>query len=325
VQAFAVADDVASMWAATNDGDRQRVVARAVRYAWRRIPTPWRRSRSAQTIEILFWRGRFRFRTARRVAIVQDLTTIVHPELHTPGNVAEFDEFLRYVHRHATEVWTISAHSRADIVNKTRLCPSRVSVMSMSVHPRYISPEVELGVLALHSISAPYVIAVGTVEPRKNLRRFVRACELLRKEPSFSGCAIVIAGPRGWDDGFAEFVQNSEVAARVRLLGFVPGEHLPSLYHFAEAVIYPSVYEGFGLPVLEAMCSSAVVLTSRSSSLPEVLGDDEWLFDPYDTEDIARLLLRAVELPPADRDECRRRSRQRAESRLVSPMPAAFV
>jgi alpha-1,3-rhamnosyl/mannosyltransferase len=169
----------------------------------------------------------------------------------------------------------------------------------------------------MHGVSAPYVLAVGTLEPRKNLRRLVRACELLQREVAFEGCELVIVGPRGWDDDFSQFVFNSSIASRIRLVGFVPDEHLPSLYHFSKAVVYPSVYEGFGLPVLEAMCSSAVVLTSRSSSLPEVLGDDQWLFDPYDVEDIARVLLRAMELGRTERDECCRENRLRGQDRLV--------
>src|SRR5439155_1739881 len=162
----------------------------------------------------------------------------------------------------------------------------------------------------------PYVLSVGTIEPRKNLRRLVKAFELLKDEDSAKDLSLVLVGPSGWDSGFRDFLIASDVVSRVRTMGFVPTEHLPSLYHFAAAVIYPSLYEGFGIPVLEAMCSSAIVLASRSSSLPEVLGHDGILFDPFRTEDIAVALLRALTLSAAEAAAYRRRCRQRAEAHL---------
>jgi glycosyltransferase involved in cell wall biosynthesis len=167
---------------------------------------------------------------------------------------------------------------------------------------------------------------VGCIEPRKNLRRLVRAFELLTEEEAARNHLLVLVGPQGWDEGFPRFLMESDAYPRIRTLGFVPLEHLPSLYHFASAVIYPSVYEGFGLPVLEAMSASSVVLASATSSLPEVLGDGGILFDPYRTEGIAAAMLQALSMTPADAAEYRRRSRSRAETLLerssrMSPLP----
>jgi glycosyltransferase involved in cell wall biosynthesis len=309
-------DDLVAAWVEANGRPRQRYAARLVRFLWRRLPAPWRRAPSSNTIEVLFWRGRFKWRDSHRIAIVQDMTTRIHPELHTEGNVAEFDEFLGYVQRHAHAIATVSEQSRIDIIDRTRICPESVSVIPMPVHPEYVRPTLSRAFVIAHGITTPYMLSVGTVEPRKNLRRLVRAFELLKNEPAAHGLVLVLAGPAGWDVGFRDFLVESDVCSRVRLLGFVPVEHLPSLYHFASAVIYPSLYEGFGLPVLEAMCSSGIVLASRLSSLPEVLGEDGMLFDPYDTEDIARALLRALELSPTDAASYRQRCRRRAEAHL---------
>ena len=315
-QSIVLLDEVLTACAEATSRGRMRWSARMVRFCWRRLPAPRGSAPSPGTIEILFWRGRFKWRDSRRIAIVQDLTTRVHPELHTPGNVAEFDEFIGYVQRHAHTITTVSENSRRDIIDRIAVCPDAISIMSEPLHPQYASPVFSRGFITMHRLTTPYVLAVGTIEPRKNLRRLVRAFELLREETAARDVTLVFAGPSGWDPGFREIMLQSDVASRIRLLGYVPLEHLPSLYHFASAVIYASVYEGFGLPVMEAMCSSAVVLTSRVSSLPEVLGADGMLFDPYDCTDIARALLAALSLSPADQASYRQRCRRRAEAHL---------
>jgi glycosyltransferase involved in cell wall biosynthesis len=265
------------------------------------------------TIEVVVWRGRFRWTESRRVAIVQDLTTRIHPELHTPGNVADFEEFLGYVQRHATKIATISDHTRNDLIDRLRVFPDSVSVIPMPLHPCYVQPRFDRAFVAAHGIRQPYVLCVGCIEPRKNLRRLVRAFEMLKEEPSAGQHLLVFAGPKGWDEAFPRDLIQSDIYRRIRMLGFVPTEHLPSLYHFATAVAYPSLYEGFGLPVFEAMSSSSVVVASRTSSIPEVLGDAGVLFDPLSTDAIAGALLQALTLTPADAADFRRRARRRAE------------
>jgi glycosyltransferase involved in cell wall biosynthesis len=268
------------------------------------------------TIEVIVWRGRFRWRRSRRIAIVQDLTTRIHPELHTPRNVADFDDFLAYLHRHAESVATVSEHSRQDIIDRLAVFPDQVSIMPMPVHPCHVQPRFERAFIGLHGIDQPYVLCVGCIEPRKNLRRLVRAFELLIEEDAAKNHLLVLVGPQGWDEGFVGALANSAAHSRIRILGFVPTEQLPSFYHFASAVVYPSVYEGFGLPVLEAMCASSVVLASRVSSLPEVLGEDGILFDPYSTEAIAAAMRRALRMTEEESAAYRRRCRAAADARF---------
>jgi alpha-1,3-rhamnosyl/mannosyltransferase len=134
------------------------------------------------------------------------------------------------------------------------------------------------------------VLAVGTLEPRKNLPRLIAAWTRLPEELR-SAHALALVGPRGWDD---EEVLAAARAAGVRLLGRVGDAQLHALYANATAFAYPSLYEGFGLPVLEAMAAGAPVLTSLSSSLPEVAGDAALLVDPRDTAAIAAGLERLL-------------------------------
>jgi glycosyltransferase involved in cell wall biosynthesis len=287
-------------------------VARAIR--WCRLavlPDP------REITEVIVWRGRFRWRRSRKVAVVQDLTTLIHPELHTPRNVSDVDEFLAYVHRRAETIVTISESSRRDIIERLSVFPGAVSVIPMPVHPCFVQPQFDRRVVLAHGIDRPYILTVGCIEPRKNLRRLARAFELVQDEPAFRDVALVIVGPQGWDDSFVRDLADAGSSRRVRVAGVVPTEHLPSLYHFASAVVYPSLYEGFGLPIFEAMCSSAVVLASRTSSMPEVLGEGGMVFDPYDEKAIAATMLHALKMTAAGAIAYRQRCRDQAEMRLA--------
>lgn len=276
------------------------------------------------TIEVIAWRGRYRWTQSRHVAIVPDLTTKIHPELHTPENVAEFDTFLSYVQRHAHNIVTLSEHSRRDILERLSVFPDSVSVMPVPIHPLYVKPHFDRSFVAAHGVRDPYFLCVGTIEPRKNLRRLVEAFELSSRRLHARNHVLVLAGPRGWDDDFARFVSDSEACSRIRMIGFVPIEHLPSLYHFAAAVVYPSLYEGFGLPVLEAMASSGMVLASSTTSLPEVIGDG-LTFDPYDVNAIAAAISNALSMSNQEQSIYRRRCRSRAESLLARATQAAPI
>lgn len=131
-----------------------------------------------------------------------------------------------------------------------------------------------------HGLDRPYVLSVGTLEPRKNLPRLIEAFASLAPEER-GGARLALVGARGW-----EREELDAVLARhpdlVRVLGFVDEEDLPGLYRGAELFAYPSIYEGFGLPVLEAMHAGAAVLTSPVSSLPEVAGGSALYADPHD-------------------------------------------
>ena len=264
---------------------------------------PRGRAPSNRAIEVLFWRGTFRWRDSHRIAIVQDLTTKVHPEWHTAANVREFDEYLHYAERYAHTIATISEHSRRDIIDRVPVDPESVSIFPMPIHPQYRHPSFDRA----EAYAEPYVLCVGTIEPRKNLRRLVEAFVQATQNH-----VLLLAGPEGWDP---EFLRQPR-SARVRYLGFVELQRLPSLYHYASAVIYPSLYEGFGLPLFEAMCSSAIVLASSTTSMPEVVGRDALTFDPYRTEDMTACLRRALGMTREEADAYRLQCRRRAEELL---------
>jgi glycosyltransferase involved in cell wall biosynthesis len=295
------------------DGYRAPLFKRAALRVHNLLRAPRCRAGRRRVVEILTWRGRFRFRDSRRLAYVPDLTTRIGPEWHTAANIREFEEYLAYARHFAGTLATVSEHSRKDIVERLGWPAERVSVAPSHIHPLFFSAAAASSeVPSAYALSGRYLLSVSTVEPRKNLRRLVRAFEKLVEERR-AGLTLVLAGPRGWDEGFDRFLAESDAYPQVRRLGFVPLEHLPALYRSAAAFVYPSVYEGFGLPVLEAMAAGALVAASRTSSLPEVLGPEGIYFDPYDVDGIAAALRRILALDGAENEARRAAARARAE------------
>jgi glycosyltransferase involved in cell wall biosynthesis len=144
-----------------------------------------------------------------------------------------------------------------------------------------------------YGIVGRYLLYVGTLQPRKNLARVIDAFAGLAGDPALAGVQLVLAGKRGWlyDDLFAQ-VTRLGLTSRVVFPGYVEEADLPALLSGALALVFPSLYEGFGIPVLEAGACGVPVITSKTSSLPEVAGDAALLVDPHDVDAIADALLR---------------------------------
>jgi glycosyltransferase involved in cell wall biosynthesis len=152
-------------------------------------------------------------------------------------------------------------------------------------------------VLDKYTLSAHYILSVGTIQPRKNYARLIEAFSIFLKKNKqrFRKIELVIVGKRGWlYDDILQAPAKFGIKTHVRFLQFVPDDELRALYKNALCFALPSLYEGFGLPVLEAMANSCPVVVSRSSSLPEIAADAGIYVDPEDVSDIAKGLLTAV-------------------------------
>jgi glycosyltransferase involved in cell wall biosynthesis len=149
-------------------------------------------------------------------------------------------------------------------------------------------------VLERYQLSQPYILYVGSIEPRKNLLRLLQAYARLRKD--LPGWKLVLVGARNaWKSTpISEEMRKLNLAPWVQLTGYIPEEDLPALYNGAGLFAFPSLYEGFGLPVLEAMACGTPVITSNVSSLPEVAGDAALLVDPYNVEEIAAAMVNVL-------------------------------
>jgi len=186
--------------------------------------------------------------------------------------------------------------TRADLVRHYGVAESKVHVVHLgrdeSLAPVH-DPQVRAAARVHAGIGERYLFYVGTLQPRKNLSRVVQAFARLAGAPGMHDVQLVLAGKRGWlyDELFAE-VERCGLGGRVLFPGYVDGADLPALYGGALGFVYPSLYEGFGIPVLEAQACGVPVMTSNNSSLPEVAGDAALLVDPTDVDAIAEAMRR---------------------------------
>lgn len=249
-----------------------------------------------------------RRRRCPAVVTVHDLAFLRYPEILT----AESRRHYRQACDSLASVERIIAdshHTAADLQELLAVPADRIRVVHLAPTPLGPppAPEAVAAVRQRYQLEAPFLLYVGTLEPRKNLGTLLRAFARVR---SREAVRLVLAGPRGWLDEpiVAEAARHGE---RVRLLGPVPADALAALYAAAAAFVFPSLYEGFGLPPLEAMAAGTPVVAARASCLPEVLGDAALLVPPLDEEALAEAL-RAVLADPALRADLRARGKARA-------------
>jgi glycosyltransferase involved in cell wall biosynthesis len=207
--------------------------------------------------------------------------------------------------RRAAALPCISEATRADLVRLFPAASAKASVIPLAADPAFSGAVSAAGHPSLQG--KPYVLAVGTLEPRKNLERLMQAWWALDDEAR-AGHVLALVGPVGWD---AAPILQAASDQGARLLGRVSEDELRALYAGASAFAYPSLYEGFGLPILEAMAAGAPVVTSNLSSLPEVAGDAALLVDPTDPTAIGAALTRLLH-DPALAEDLRTRGRARA-------------
>ncbi|MFQ6100789.1 MAG: glycosyltransferase family 4 protein [Anaerolineae bacterium] len=246
------------------------------------------------------------------VLTVHDLIFRHLPAHHKPLNRWYLNAGLPFYCRRATHIIAISECTRRDLIAAYDVPPEKVTVIYEAADSRFRPqpPETVAAVQARYGLPERYLLFVGTIEPRKNLARLLGSFEAVHAEGLTDG--LVIVGRRGWlyGDFFAR-LERSPVRDAVIFPGYVPDEHLPALYAGAQALALPSLYEGFGLPVLEAMACGTPVACSDTSSLPEVAGDAALLFNPNEVESITaalRRLLRDADL----RTDLRRRGFEQA-------------
>lgn len=227
----------------------------------------------------------------RNAVVIHDAAALRFPEFYSRAYVAWQRAVLPAIARRARLVVTVSEFSRGEIVELLGVPPERVAVVPGGVDERFDpAAESEPARRAL-GLARPYVLTVASRIARKNLSALDPAARALREE----GIDLVAAG------GGRPHLQAEGAPGEVRLLGHVPDEHLPGLYAGARAFVLPSLYEGFGLTVVEAMASGVPVVAADRGALPETAGGAALLADPEDPEAIASALLRAA----ADGDERR--------------------
>ena len=251
-------------------------------------------------------------RSIPTVLTVHDLIFRHLPAHHKPLNRWYLNLALPLFCRRATHIIAISECTRGDLVAAYGVPPEKVSVIHEAADPSFRPQPPDLVETARVRYGLPqrYLLFVGTIEPRKNLTRLLSAFEAVRAEGLSDGLAIV--GRRGWlyEDFFAQ-LERSPARESVVFPGYVPDEDLPVIYAGAQALVFPSLYEGFGLPVLEAMACGTPVAASNASSIPEIGGDAALYFAPQDEEAMTATVRRILVAPDLAAD-LRRRGPARA-------------
>ena len=245
-------------------------------------------------------------RRARLTATIHDVTAWTMPELHPASNRRAEKNFAELA-RSADRLIAVSQCTKDDAVRVLGLDPGRITVIHSGVADPYFDPAAEAieSVRDRYGLARPYVLFVGTIEPRKNLDLLIEAFQSLPKSLREEH-QLVIAGPMGW--------APPETRARLesaRYLGYVPERDLAPLTAGATVFAYPSLYEGFGFPVAQAMAAGVAVLASNVSALPEVAGGAALLVDPRSPVEIRDALQRLL-LSPDLRRELVRRGREQA-------------
>ena len=232
------------------------------------------------------------------VITIHDLSVLKHPETHPEDRIRAIGQRLPDAVKRADAIIAVTDSTRQEIIATFGLSPDKVVAIHNGVgrHFRPLSQAETAVVLHPHQLTHKgYILNVGTLEPRKNLIRLARA---YRSLPAVlrDRYPLVIVGMKGWHhDSIEQELGPLIRSGHARLPGYIPAEALPALYAGAAMLVYPSLYEGFGLPLVEAMASGTPVITSNRSSMPEVVGNAGILVEPEDETMIAEAIQRLLE------------------------------
>jgi glycosyltransferase involved in cell wall biosynthesis len=225
------------------------------------------------------------------VLTVHDLIYHLFPEHHKPLNFWFLNRAMPLFVQRARAVIAVSESTKQDLIRCYGVHPDKITVVHEAAAPHFrpASPEAIAAVRTRYGLPEGFVLTVGTIEPRKNLSRLLDALQRLRQKGD--DARLVVVGSKGWlFEGFFRRLEELQLGDAVLLPGYVPDVDLPAVYSAATLCVLPSLYEGFGLSVLEAMACGTAVVCSRASSLPEVSGDAARYFDPTDVEEMAEAI-----------------------------------
>ena len=232
----------------------------------------------------------FCFDQGPTVVTLCDISFVRHPEWHPKDRVKHFEKFCLKKLSQVEAIITISEFSRKEILNLLNIDPTQIHMTSLGVDQSFYPGGDRLG-----GFPNQYILFLGNLEPRKNLTRLMMAYQSL-PQPLRKRYPLVIAGASGWHTHeLKKALRLFQKGERPILTGYVSQGLLPDLYKGASLFVYPSLYEGFGLPVLEAMASGVPVITSDSTSLPEVVGDAGVLVNPYDVDHLKEAIREVLE------------------------------
>ena len=226
-------------------------------------------------------------KSIKRVTFLHDLTPLINPSWHPLHSYIGHKIFIKRILNKTNLVLTNSEHTKKDIIELLKIDASKIQAIHLGISNMFSSTENQ-NTLFEYGICKEYLLYQGTLEPRKNIINLIKGYEKYREDNPSSHEQLILSGKEGWKA--REIIKkkyDSKYADDIILLGYVSREHMPIIYSGAKVFIYPSHYEGFGLPVLEAMACGIPVIASNTSSLPEIGGRHASYFNPSNINDIA--------------------------------------
>lgn len=236
------------------------------------------------------------------VITLMDVAFLKYPHFFLKKDTMKLASWTKYSVRQAAHIIAISQNTRQDIIDHYHVSPRRVTVAYPGFDARKFTPANHTArrkVMEKYNLTHPFILYVGTLQPRKNLVRLVKAFENITPQPS---PLLAISGKKGWlYDNLVNTINKSPAKDRIRLTGFVPDEDLPPLYSAAKLFVLPGLYEGFGIPPLEALGCGTISVVSSTGALPEVVGDSGICVNPNSTKSIRQGIEKGLQLSDSDR------------------------
>lgn len=253
-------------------------------------------------------------RTCTLVPLITDLAVFRMPDVYQTSRVLLWKLQFKYLQRRSDFFLAISEFTKQEMVEILGISPDKIHVVPCAA-PNSLTPVKDTKSLSslkkAYSLPNHFLLFVGNANPRKNLARIIQAFDMAITRKNISQ-DLVIAGEQGWKFSVDEALKGVKNKERIHFIGFVKDEDMPALYSAADAFLFPTLYEGFGIPVIEAQMCGTPVLTSNCSSLPEVTGNAAIYVDPLSVESIYTGLVQVTESPIL-REELRQKGFQNAK------------
>ncbi|MFH1360930.1 MAG: glycosyltransferase family 1 protein [Candidatus Omnitrophota bacterium] len=237
---------------------------------------------------------------AKIIVTVHDLIHRTYPEGHTPSTIKTVEKQFNEITSKADRIICVSKSTQTDLqrfypIKEDKTCVVYQGVDKTNFYPLDEKQKAQgRQAIQARGIKQPFILFVGTIEPRKNLKNLLLAFSLMKKKNISR--KLVVIGMKGWmSDDIANMVKDLGLKNDVVFVGYIQDQELRNFYNCADVFAYPSFYEGFGFPILEALSCGAAVVTSNASSCPEIAKDAALIVDPYNPEDIAQAIIRVLE------------------------------
>lgn len=230
----------------------------------------------------------------KKIWLIHDLVWKIFPQMLQVNSSVVKNIFTKYSMNRCDLLLSVSNNTKNDLMNLLKIKTKIITLFNAANSSQfYPANNAAINLIKKKlSIKGPYILSVCTLEPRKNLESLIKAYAQMKYSSSYK---LVLVGMHGWkNSSLFDLLTKTQLDNQVILTGYVPDEYLAPLFSGATMFVYPSVYEGFGLPVLEAMKCGCPVITSNSSSLPEVIGDAGILVDPTNIDDLSAAMVRLI-------------------------------